>query len=539
MYDDELCESAACWTRPLRLIRRGFARWAQAEGGVSWDLLPAVSGVVLAIAAALGGCSAAMSERELQRVAKDWALVVRASQVVPVYPLTEDLQPGDVFLVNLPIQDQHRIYSASGFLPLDQQVARLSAAPAENAAQAATRAAGGEVPGGYEAFYAPSYFEGDYAAVPHPRPEPTSASASGGDGGAASIESMRRFDASRIPAASFPSYTFSVSSGQGIRLAVPVQGVPVGLSLLNTDSATGSLAIRDAYTYALPADDLLRRLHTWHQQPRVRAELARLEDSSTQPLYLRVVNRVYLTGAVNITMQANGSGSAGADVGVPKAVSLASLDDAGDASPTAAVMAYQRARDALNATLNGGSGSDAPSRVGDDGEGGDAEAGSGSTRSEAATEVPLGDAGAEIAGAMGATGALLPGGSVRLAYASDRSVTLSERFPRLLAIGYLGFDVEVLVGGALGPPVSTYYRLERQAEPVSGISIGRYLRDAATDRLRAWRQPGGVVDADRDAALRAWMGRHGLKDGAGDVTMFLFGEHFAALRAQAAADLVP
>jgi hypothetical protein len=30
-------------------------------------------------------------------------MTIRASQVVPVYPLTEDLQPGEVFLVQLPV----------------------------------------------------------------------------------------------------------------------------------------------------------------------------------------------------------------------------------------------------------------------------------------------------------------------------------------------------------------------------------------------------------------------------------------------------
>jgi hypothetical protein len=34
------------------------------------------------------------------------------------------------------------------------------------------------------------------------------------------------------PRVAFPSYSFTVQNGAGLSLAVPVQGVPVGLSLL-------------------------------------------------------------------------------------------------------------------------------------------------------------------------------------------------------------------------------------------------------------------------------------------------------------------
>ncbi len=57
--------------------------------------------LILAVAVAmLSGCATQkMSGDQLARVAKDWSLGIRASQIIPVYPLTEDLQPGDVFLV--------------------------------------------------------------------------------------------------------------------------------------------------------------------------------------------------------------------------------------------------------------------------------------------------------------------------------------------------------------------------------------------------------------------------------------------------------
>jgi hypothetical protein len=95
------------------------------------------------------GCARAMSDRELQRVARDWSMVVRASQILPVYPLTEDLQPGDVFLVQVTVDEQAKTYRERGFLMLDNLVFRLN-------------------PRGYESFYRQS-FEAGGAQHPLPR----------------------------------------------------------------------------------------------------------------------------------------------------------------------------------------------------------------------------------------------------------------------------------------------------------------------------------------------------------------------------------
>jgi hypothetical protein len=52
--------------------------------------------VLAVVSAGLSGCS---YEQQVRNVARDWCMTIRASQVIPVYPLTEDLQPGDIFLV--------------------------------------------------------------------------------------------------------------------------------------------------------------------------------------------------------------------------------------------------------------------------------------------------------------------------------------------------------------------------------------------------------------------------------------------------------
>src|SRR2546426_11582519 len=75
---------------------------------------------------ALLGCDTTKSKsKQLARVAKDWSLVIRASQVIPVYPLTEDIVPGDIFLVRTPIEDQIKFYEEKGFLHLDHLLTRL------------------------------------------------------------------------------------------------------------------------------------------------------------------------------------------------------------------------------------------------------------------------------------------------------------------------------------------------------------------------------------------------------------------------------
>ncbi|MDR4498741.1 MAG: hypothetical protein MRK02_12605 [Candidatus Scalindua sp.] len=78
--------------------------------------------ILTLILAVLGGCG---TTSQLERVAKDWCLTIRASQVIPVYPLTEDIQPGDVFLVQTPIEAQVKVYESKGFLPFDNHLVRL------------------------------------------------------------------------------------------------------------------------------------------------------------------------------------------------------------------------------------------------------------------------------------------------------------------------------------------------------------------------------------------------------------------------------
>ena len=222
----------------------------------------------LLAAALLAGCATQqMAGDQLARVAKDWSLGIRASQVIPVYPLTEDVQPGDVFLVQTPIEAQVAVYLDKGFLPLENLVTRLS-------------------PSGYSRFYRgwPQLDDGD-RAPPRPWQFPDPASADS--------------DFSRAPIAAFPTYSFSVSRSAGLNVAIPVQSVPVGLNLLDSASANGTITLKDAFTYGLPARTLYDSIQRWCNEnegylKQYEPAAASGDKSSADRFYLRFTNRFYL-----------------------------------------------------------------------------------------------------------------------------------------------------------------------------------------------------------------------------------------------------
>ena len=41
---------------------------------------------------------------QYEKVAREWCTAIRANQMIPVYPLNQDVRPGDVYLV----QKRHR-----------------------------------------------------------------------------------------------------------------------------------------------------------------------------------------------------------------------------------------------------------------------------------------------------------------------------------------------------------------------------------------------------------------------------------------------
>ncbi len=317
------------------------------------------------------GCSSTVNadrRHQLERVARDWTTTIRASQVVPVYPLTQDFQPGDVFLVQRSVRAQEAAFDEKGFLPIDMQIARL-------------------MPDGYAAFYK-SYVL-DETQSPNRLP-----------GGWRSWDSM--------PQAGFPTYSFSVSAESGFSLALPVQAVPVGLSLLGASEAHGSVTISDAFTYGTDVASLLGQVR---EDRSLRSFIEQLQIPEGETYYLRVVNRVFATRRLVVTLTSDSSTSGGLDVGVPKPVGV-SGEQASSLEQITAI------NDSLK-DMNG----------------------------------------------------VLPGGSVRAVSAQNRTITFNETFAEPIVFGYHGFDMAILSDGSLGPIVPTFSVLDAGVIPLStGIS---------------------------------------------------------------------
>lgn len=224
----------------------------------------------------------------MQRVARDWSMSIRASQIVPVYPLSQDIQPGDVFLVDRTVAKQSKTFRERGFLPTDLRVTRL-------------------VPDNYGEFYSgreviAGIDSGHTLTLPRDwrnTPNPTS-------------------PWEQFPRAGFPSYSFRVSNSSGLSVAVPVQGVPVALSATGAARANGSITISDAVTYGTDASSIYRLLLEADQ-------LGKLDYVVPPPghdvRYLRVITRVFAARSFDVTLVADSTLGGGGDAGAPQTVS--------------------------------------------------------------------------------------------------------------------------------------------------------------------------------------------------------------------------
>ena len=336
----------------------------------------------------LTGCSLFSPKKattqQLENVAKDWCLTMRASQVLCVYPLSEDVQVGDVYLVNTSIPNQVKQYTQNGFLPFDMLLTRMQ-------------------PVNYRAMYADAYATQDqWGNIPHQWQFPANAPANAASNNWAAA-----------PHAAFPSYTFAVQQGQSLKLAVPVQAVPIGLSLLNSNQAHGSIEIDDASTYGIDQVSVDQQVEAWAACPNTRALLARYApDSQGNSHYIRVITRVYLTGKVNVSVTNDAQRGGGVDAGVSQNAQLPAVATPGDAATN-----YTNLVTALNNSIS-----------------------SGTTVSK-------------------------PGGSIRIAAVSSGSVSMSETFDRPIVIGYIAYDRAIGTGGVLGQARPTLQQVEGTVDP--------------------------------------------------------------------------
>ena len=385
-------------------------------------------GIICAVSVGAGCNTTAAKRKQLERVAKDWCMTIRASQVIPVYPLTEDLRPGDVFLVNTPIEKEPDIYESKGFLPLEQMLVRIK-------------------PDKYSDFYESNDIN-DNSLTPFLR-----------------RKANQQNTATNLPRAAFPSYNFSISRGGGSKLALPISGVPVAFNILQARSAKGSVTISDASTYGIDVLPIYNQLKKWVSEnaEQLAAYLPvrdNAQGSKTNYTYLRVVNRVYLTRGVSVSLSDTSTFGAAGSAGADKPITLPTTSDNAHEN-------YTNMLNALNASV-----------------------------ADAAT----------------------PGGSFKFTSATSRGVSLSETFTRPLVVGYLGFDVPIVTGttreygvpaATIGAPIDTQSRLDnRTSKPLSRVKdmatrLNNDRADAA-ERIAAHVDNGsGKVDTEKLRGLLA------------------------------------
>jgi hypothetical protein len=288
--------------------------------------------------------------------------------------------------------------------------------------------------------YFDSYWKDEFGSTPHPVPLFTNAAAY------SSTQAVSLVDAP-LPRAAFPTYSFHSSSSFGFNAAFPIQGIPVALSYLNSQQVNGSVTIADARTYAGDPNQLLSLLQDWANIP-ANQDLLKSAAMNAAPtvVFLRVVSRIYFARAVDVSLQRSDSQNAGGKGGTVNNVSL--LTTNGDINS-----GYTNLLSNLTAAA------------------------------ASATQV---------------------GAAVSFISASGSTVGLSQSFDRLLAIGYLGFDVPINTNGDIGMPVPTFQHLTGTIpNPVAPPT--KYGADENTSKIRAWLNVS--ASPPHVDQLRGWLGQ--------------------------------
>ncbi len=394
-------------------------------------------------------------QRILERSAKDWCLAIRANQIVPVYPLDEDVQVGDVMIVDTPVAQLKKKWNAKGYLPIEHRYGRFQ-------------------PSGYSKYYSngqygiskdsvlphlwqsprnPEDWHSNPSALPMPIPE-KKAGESDADYAKRKKEVIDRALTTNwplAPRAAFPVIGFNIRRGESFNGALPLKGVPIMLGALGARSVTGSIALTDVFTYGIDEPSIRDDLFNWLEKSEatkdyLTAYLARPNDPDygKRKIFLRVITRVYLVRSVDVSLVNQDSSAWKLSAGQPKTVQENVAFEKKDTD-----LLTQLNLGLLQHSLEGGAI-----------DGVDPKA---TALRESAVRI------AEQRQAMKDQfgGFVVPGGTVALTAATQSSISMRESFTRPIVVGYHALEFEVLydadtagVRVDLGRPQSTFTRLE-------------------------------------------------------------------------------
>ena len=172
-------------------------------------------------------------------------------------------------------------------------------------------------------------------------------------------------------------------------------------------------------------------------------------NAAPKRIFLRVVSRVYFARAIDVSLSRSGSQGASGKGGTVNDVSLVTTN--GSTNPE-----YTN----VLSTLSG-----------------------------------LASAAASTVSNMTQVGA-----AVKFVSASKSTVGLSQTFDHLLAIGYLGFDLEVGTNGYPGVPIPTFQHQTGKI-PTPSARPSKFGVDENSIKIRGW-----LRTLENETALKKWLG---------------------------------
>jgi hypothetical protein len=366
-----------------------------------WAALMAASALAL-------GCYSKSPRYTLENVNKDWNELIRASHIYPIYPLSQDVQPGDIFVTGTDINDTDFGKSRKGFLPLDQHLARI-------------------YPTGYLAFYTNTTQLNATNRLP--------------------LFYLSQNSWSNGLGAAFPSYSFTIQQGAAASVSLPIQGIPVGLSLMGAKKASGYVTISDSHTYGIDELSLRDQVQTF-----IEANARRIADAlpvrnpnkssdADEPAGKKATTekKPNATSAKRRAGRATNAPAAGS-TNQAKAAAASADAKSGDTNVhylqivtrvfnTGKVVVSLNNDDAVGGSLTGGAAKEAPLLN--------------LETTNAASNYNALVSSVNSVLASNQLSAMAPGGSLKFSRVSSRSVAMDETFPKPVVIGYLGFCLTV------------------------------------------------------------------------------------------------
>jgi len=216
-----------------------------------------------------------------------------------VFPPREDLQLGDVYLINAKTrEDEKKEFQTEGYLEFDMWLRSI------------------DLSAELESHYKTRH---EFPVTPDPTKQtdgPTERAEAKTVGGADVFK--KRDIRDRLSAVAFPEFSFVAATAAEARGMIPISGLPVKLGGSYSKIEGGSLKLRASEYYGLPADiaDTAIRTLDENKVPKLVSGMS----ESMQQLWLnsgrlaRVVTEVYLTREIEMTAYFREGGGASAGV---------------------------------------------------------------------------------------------------------------------------------------------------------------------------------------------------------------------------------